>query len=142
MLTQYLKDRYGILIFHCTKIGVKEIFLWRFLLFSSGFTYNTIVNIRYFWGAEVFSFAFQAAEFENASTGQDGGQARPSKRQIRSRGIERSDYPDVDLLSHCPFWMNQDIPLEDGDIQLIRDDRALADEIKSLEAADMAPLNI
>ena len=26
-------------------------------------------------------------------------------------GIERADYPYVDLLSRCPYWMNQDIPL-------------------------------
>ncbi len=51
-------------------------------------------------------------------------------------GIERSDYPYVDLLSRCPYWMNQDIPLEGDDIYRIQDDRALADEIRSLEAAD------
>ncbi|UCD80778.1 MAG: TPM domain-containing protein [Desulfobacterales bacterium] len=50
-------------------------------------------------------------------------------------GIERSDYPYVELLSRCPFWMNQDIPLEGDDIYRIRNDRTLADEIIDLEAA-------
>jgi tetratricopeptide (TPR) repeat protein len=50
-------------------------------------------------------------------------------------GIERSDYPYVELLSRCPFWMNQDIPLQGDDIYRIRDDRLLADEIRRLEAA-------
>ncbi len=50
-------------------------------------------------------------------------------------GIERADYPYVDLLSRCPYWMNQDIPLEDEDIYRIENDRRLAQEIRSLEAA-------
>ena len=50
-------------------------------------------------------------------------------------GIERAGYPYVDLLSGCPYWMNQDIPLEGDDIYRIRDDRELADQILSLEAA-------
>ena len=50
-------------------------------------------------------------------------------------GIERSDYPYVELLSGCPFWLNQDIPLQGKDIYRIRDDRILADEILRLEAA-------
>lgn len=50
-------------------------------------------------------------------------------------GIERADYPYVDLLSGCPYWMNQDIPLEGGDIYRIEDDRRLADEIRRLEKA-------
>jgi hypothetical protein len=50
-------------------------------------------------------------------------------------GIERAAYPHVDLLARCPYWMNQDIPLEDGDIYRIDDDGSLADEIRSLEAA-------
>ena len=51
-------------------------------------------------------------------------------------GIERADYPYVDLLSRCPYWMNQDIPLEDDDIYRIKNDRRLAQEIRSLEAAN------
>ena len=50
-------------------------------------------------------------------------------------GIERSDYPYVELLSGCPFWMNQDIPLPNDDIYRISNDRILADEIIRLEAA-------
>jgi tetratricopeptide (TPR) repeat protein len=49
-------------------------------------------------------------------------------------GIERAAYPHVELLSRCPYWMNQDIPLEGDDIYRTEDDRALADEIRSLEA--------
>jgi hypothetical protein len=50
-------------------------------------------------------------------------------------GIERSDYPYVDLLSRCPYWMNQDIPLEGDDIYSIERDRKLAEEIIGLEQA-------
>ena len=50
-------------------------------------------------------------------------------------GIERAAYPYVDLLSRCPHWMNQDIPLEDGDLYRIENDRRLAQEIRNLEAA-------
>jgi tetratricopeptide (TPR) repeat protein len=51
-------------------------------------------------------------------------------------GIERTDYPYVELLSRCPFWMNQDIPLPRDDIYRIRNDRGLAAEIRRLEAAN------
>jgi len=50
-------------------------------------------------------------------------------------GIERADYPYVGLLSRCPYWMNQDIPLEGDDIYRIEDDHRLAEEIKNLEIA-------
>ncbi len=50
-------------------------------------------------------------------------------------GVERSDHPYVDLLARCPYWMNQDIPLEGGDIYRIEDDHKLAQKIRSLEAA-------
>jgi tetratricopeptide (TPR) repeat protein len=50
-------------------------------------------------------------------------------------GIERADYPYVDLLSRCPYWMNQDIPLAGDDIYRIEDDHRLADNIRNLEAA-------
>jgi hypothetical protein len=50
-------------------------------------------------------------------------------------GIERSEYPYVELLSRCPYWMNQDIPLEGNDIYSIEQDRKLAEEIKDLEQA-------
>ena len=50
-------------------------------------------------------------------------------------GIERADYPYVDLLAKCRYWMNQDIPREGDDIYRIEDDSRLADEIKRLEKA-------
>ena len=50
-------------------------------------------------------------------------------------GIERADYPYVDLLAKCPYWMNQDIPREGEDIYRIQDDHYLAGEIKRLEEA-------
>ena len=50
-------------------------------------------------------------------------------------GIERADYPYVDLLAKCPYWMNQDIPRESGDIYRVEDDHTLAGEIRRLEAA-------
>ena len=50
-------------------------------------------------------------------------------------GIERSDHPYVELLSRCPYWMNQDVPLEGADIYRIEDDRTLAQKIRSLEQA-------
>ena len=52
-----------------------------------------------------------------------------------SWGIERANFPYVDLLSRCPYWMNQDIPLEGNDIYRIENDRELARTIKNLEAA-------
>jgi len=48
-------------------------------------------------------------------------------------GIERADYPYVDLLAKCSYWMNQDIPREGDDIYRIEDDYRLADEIVGLE---------
>ena len=48
-------------------------------------------------------------------------------------GIERADYPYVDLLSRCPYWMRQDIPREDDDIYRIENDALLAEEIIALE---------
>jgi len=48
-------------------------------------------------------------------------------------GIERADYPYVDLLAKCPYWMNQDIPREGEDIYRIDDDHFLAGEIQRLE---------
>jgi len=58
-------------------------------------------------------------------------------------GIERADYPYVDLLSRCPFWMGQDIPLEKSDIYKISDDKKTAAHIKQLEKEHKAnPNNI
>jgi tetratricopeptide (TPR) repeat protein len=50
-------------------------------------------------------------------------------------GIERADYPYVDLLGKCPYWMNQDIPRECGDIYRVEDDHYLAGKILRLEEA-------
>ena len=50
-------------------------------------------------------------------------------------GIERSGHPYADLLSRCPYWMNQDIPLEGNDIYRLEDDHKIADEIKNLETS-------
>ncbi len=50
-------------------------------------------------------------------------------------GVERSSHPYGDLLARCPYWMNQDIPLEGDDIYLIEDDHKLAQEIRNLESA-------
>ena len=50
-------------------------------------------------------------------------------------GVERSSHPYGDLLARCPYWMNQDIPLEGDDIYRIEDDHRLAQEIIKLESA-------
>ena len=50
-------------------------------------------------------------------------------------GVERSNHPYGDLLARCPYWMNQDIPLEDGDIYRIENDHKLAQKINKLESA-------
>jgi tetratricopeptide (TPR) repeat protein len=49
-------------------------------------------------------------------------------------GVERSSHPYGDLLARCPYWMNQDIPLEGDDIYRIEDDHRLAQEIRNLES--------
>ena len=48
-------------------------------------------------------------------------------------GIERADYPYIDLLSRCPYFMGQDIPLEDADRYWIEDDGDIARRIVELE---------
>lgn len=50
-------------------------------------------------------------------------------------GVERSSHPYGDLLARCPYWMNQDIPLEGDDIYQIEDDHKLAQDIRNLESA-------
>jgi len=58
-------------------------------------------------------------------------------------GIERANYPYVDLLSKCPYWMGQDIPLEESDTYKISDDKKTAAHIKQLEKEHKAnPNNI
>ena len=48
-------------------------------------------------------------------------------------GIERASHPYIDLLSKCPYFMGQDIPLESEDVYHIRDDEYLANRIIALE---------
>jgi tetratricopeptide (TPR) repeat protein len=48
-------------------------------------------------------------------------------------GIERADYPYIDLLSRCPYFMGQDIPLEDADRYWIEEDVEIARRIVELE---------
>jgi cytochrome c-type biogenesis protein CcmH/NrfG len=48
-------------------------------------------------------------------------------------GIERADYPYIDLLSRCPYFMGQDIPLPDEDRYRIEADADIAREIVDLE---------
>ena len=48
-------------------------------------------------------------------------------------GIERADYPYIDLLSRCPYFMGQDIPLEDADRYWIEADVEIARRIVELE---------
>ena len=50
-------------------------------------------------------------------------------------GVERSSHPYGELLARCPYWMNQDIPLEGDDIYRIEDDPGLAQAIRDLESA-------
>ncbi|MBW1802548.1 MAG: TPM domain-containing protein [Deltaproteobacteria bacterium] len=48
-------------------------------------------------------------------------------------GIERTDHPYVDLISRCPYFMGQDIPLEPEDVYKLKDDRRIAERIMALE---------
>lgn len=48
-------------------------------------------------------------------------------------GIERADYPYIDLLARCPYFMGQDIPLEDGDRYRVEADDEIARRIVDLE---------
>lgn len=42
-------------------------------------------------------------------------------------GIERTNHPYIDLLSRCPFWMGQDIPLQEQHIYRTIDDKNVAE---------------
>lgn len=48
-------------------------------------------------------------------------------------GVERADFPHMDLLGGYPHWMNQDIPFEEEDRYTIAKDREWASEILRLE---------
>lgn len=50
-----------------------------------------------------------------------------------SWGIERGNYPYIDLLDKCPYWVGQDIPLEEDDIYRVENDQKIAEEIRRLE---------
>lgn len=47
-------------------------------------------------------------------------------------GIERGDYPYMDLLSRCPYYETQDIPWDPNDIYSIENDAAMAEKIRGL----------
>jgi tetratricopeptide (TPR) repeat protein len=48
-------------------------------------------------------------------------------------GIERADYPYIDLLARCPYFMGQDIPLEEEDRYRIEADAEIGQRIEDLE---------
>lgn len=48
-------------------------------------------------------------------------------------GIERADYPYIDLLARCPYFMGQDIPVADEDRYRVAADAGIAQEIVDLE---------
>ncbi|HSV44078.1 MAG TPA: tetratricopeptide repeat protein, partial [Candidatus Bathyarchaeia archaeon] len=49
-------------------------------------------------------------------------------------GVERGDFPHMELLSGLPYWMEQDIPFEEEDRYTIAKDKEWASEILRLEA--------
>ena len=48
-------------------------------------------------------------------------------------GIERGEHPYIDLLSRCPYWMGQDIPLRDEDRYRVEEDNTTVSRIVALE---------
>ena len=48
-------------------------------------------------------------------------------------GIERGEHPYIALLSRCPYWMGQDIPLTEDDIYSVANDKETAARILLLE---------
>jgi hypothetical protein len=48
-------------------------------------------------------------------------------------GIERADYPYIELLARCPYFMGQDIPLADEDRHRVEADDEIARRIVDLE---------
>ena len=48
-------------------------------------------------------------------------------------GIERGEHPYIELLSRCPYWMGQDIPLTADDIYGVSSDKDTAARIYQLE---------
>jgi len=50
-------------------------------------------------------------------------------------GVERADHPYIDLLSRCPYYKGQDMPLEGEDIYRVEEDKRIAERIRKLETA-------
>ncbi len=50
-------------------------------------------------------------------------------------GIERANQPYTDLLSDCPYYQGQDIPLAEDDLYDAAKDREIADRIREMEEA-------
>ncbi len=48
-------------------------------------------------------------------------------------GIERGEHPYMELLSRCPYYMGQDIPLQGDDLYTVRNDAVTARQILVLE---------
>jgi tetratricopeptide (TPR) repeat protein len=48
-------------------------------------------------------------------------------------GIERGEHPYIHLLSRCPYWMGQDIPLRDEDRYRLEEDNTTVSRIVALE---------
>ena len=48
-------------------------------------------------------------------------------------GIERTNFPYIELLSQCPYYFGQDMPLEKEDIYRIEEDKKIAERIIQLE---------
>ncbi len=49
-------------------------------------------------------------------------------------GIERWEHPYMTLMSRCPYWMGQDIPLADAERYSVARDREFAQRIRRLES--------
>ena len=49
-------------------------------------------------------------------------------------GIERGEHPYIALMSRCPYWMGQDIPLHETDIYSVARDKETAARILLLES--------
>ena len=49
-------------------------------------------------------------------------------------GIERGEHPYMALMSRCPYWMGQDIPLADTDVYSVAGDKQTAARIIFLES--------
>jgi tetratricopeptide (TPR) repeat protein len=50
-------------------------------------------------------------------------------------GVERADHPYMDVLSRCPYYEGQDIPLPPEDLYRVEEDQETAERIREVEAA-------